>query len=213
MTSSCTLYGGALSHLSYSMSHFGIPGSVVMRVFSVVLRIGGDAASYVLTSRPGHIAPGVPCLLFRACMVADITWMATMICLSLAQAYALSHMHRVPATPVALASDNEAVNGEVLQRLDYELSEWLRRKQEVHPMQGAPPPARARPRLRLRRHPHLPRLPRHQKGPPSMAEEPELPHANGKEATAAIGLRARGPAGRSFKFDKMGLAQVCASIC
>lgn len=74
-TISFTLYGGALSHLSYSMWYFAIPGDTTVRVFSVVLRIGGDAASiYFSTNRA-----------FRIFMGLDATWMVSMITATVCQ--------------------------------------------------------------------------------------------------------------------------------
>lgn len=68
-TLSLVLCGAALSHLSYAMCHFGVPGDRYVRIFSVACRLGGDAAS---------IAVG-DSLALRLIFACDILWMCCMI--------------------------------------------------------------------------------------------------------------------------------------
>jgi len=178
--SAFTLYGGALSHLSYAMSHFGIPGAVPVRGFSILVRVGGDIASVVLTDNVG----------FRIFMCMDIVWMTTMISLCLAHAYTLAKIQNLPITPAGLVTPPTAPEVQV-HGLDEELGHMLHRMrhQLVTRSKTVPLDNLASSSLNT--------------GTPATTQTAAPRPASGRAAPASSPLE-RGIAPGSFKYQKQG---------
>jgi len=68
-----SVYGGGLSHLSFSMSAVGVPGAPVVRGLSIILRVGGDLASLSLAES----------LMLRILFGSDLIWLTCVIVISL----------------------------------------------------------------------------------------------------------------------------------
>ena len=136
-TQSLILYGGALSHLSYSMYHFGIPGHVAVRLFAVVCRLGGDVSSFLVASTTGtRVFMALDCC-WMLCMIGSTLWQAALLKGASHKAEASSGAKGTPAQSPIFDVDGLAEESSIRQAMTQNLTGWLeRRRQEEMKRRG-----------------------------------------------------------------------------